>query len=480
MVFSSIPFLFLFLPAFLAVYYLSPRRLQNPAALAASLAFYAWGAPRLVFYLAAACALDYGAGRLLAIHDGRPNVRRRIAAAAVSLNVAFLLYFKYANFFVAELNGVVQAAGGVPWVWTEVALPIGISFFTFHRVSYLMDVYRRVTEPARSYADYLLYVVLFPQLIAGPIVRYRDVAGDLTARSHGLQMFFDGLCRFFLGLAKKILIANVLGETADKVFAIPAASVPGAFAWLGILAYAFQIYFDFSGYSDMAIGLAAMIGIRFPENFRDPYAARSITEFWRRWHISLSTFMRDYVYIPLGGGRAGPIRTYVNLWIVFLLSGLWHGASWNFVLWGAYHGLFLVCEKRLGLRRLEKIPGALAVGATFLVAIFGWVLFRAPDLPFALRFASRLLGWPVEIPPAVPTPWQAVVGARGLFTLAVAAFFSFLPAWGGLERVRDHLRTSLSPDARNAWSFVGLLLLGVLSVAYLSGSAFNPFIYFRF
>lgn len=480
MVFSSVAFVFLFLPAFVSFYYLSPLRLRNGVALAASLVFYAWGAPRLVFYLIGACGIDYGASRVLSRAGESSGARRAVATIAIALNLALLVYFKYANFFVQELSRVLELLGAGPIPWNDVALPIGISFFTFHRVSYLVDVYRKVTPPARSYGDYLLYVVLFPQLIAGPIVRYHEVESDIAHRRHSLESFFGAMPRFAQGLAKKVLLANVLGEVADRVFGLAPLSLPASHAWIGLVCYAFQIYFDFSGYSDMAIGLAGMIGIRFPENFNHPYISRSITEFWHRWHITLSTFMRDYLYIPLGGNRRGPVRTFLNLWTVFILSGLWHGASWNFVLWGAYHGFFLVTDKLWWLGRVEKLPKALGIAATFLIVLFGWLLFRAPDLPFAVCFAGRMLGLADRVPGEFPIPGSLLIGARARLTLGIAALLSFVPVSESLRSLRDWWTTGTSPETRAALGFSGVLALCFLSLSYLSNSAFNPFIYFRF
>jgi alginate O-acetyltransferase complex protein AlgI len=468
MVFSSVLFLFAFLPAFLAIYYLSPGRLKNYAALAGSLVFYAWGAPKLVFYLAVSCIVDYAASRMMARSWSRASTPKWIAAAAIAANVGLLAYFKYANFFVHEVNRLFSGLGIAPVAWSEVALPIGISFFTFHRVSYVVDVYRKVTPPARRYADYLLYVVLFPQLIAGPIVRYHEVADAIVSRAHTLESFFDGMVRFAVGLGKKVLLANVLGATADRVFGAPPGSLPALHAWLGIVCYTFQIYFDFSGYSDMALGLAKMVGINFPENFNRPYLSRTVTEFWRRWHISLSSFMKDYLYIPLGGSRGGRARTYFNLWIVFLVSGFWHGASWNFLLWGAYHGFFLVADRLFWGERVRKIPRGVAVAFTFVVVLFGWVLFRSPDLGFALRYAGRMTGLLGMEPGGSPIPWDSLATPHALFTLAVAALISFLPA-----RV-------VPAHAGNGLKFAGVLAVTLLSVSYLCSSSFNPFIYFRF
>jgi alginate O-acetyltransferase complex protein AlgI len=480
MVFSSLIFLFIFLPAFLGIYYLTPGRFKNYTALAASLLFYAWGAPWLVFYLAASCIIDYLASRLMVRSWSRPSTATWIMAAAITANLSLLIYFKYANFFVREVNLIFSHLGVAPIAWSEVALPIGISFFTFHRVSYVVDVYRKVTPPARRYADYLLYVVLFPQLIAGPIVRYHDVSDSIVSRTHSLESFFEGVFRFVVGLGKKVLLANVVGEAADRVFGAPPGSLHPFQAWLGIVCYAFQIYFDFSAYSDMAVGLARMMGIPFPENFNLPYISRNITEFWRRWHISLSSFMRDYLYFPLGGSRSGRARTYFNLWVVFLISGLWHGASWNFILWGAYHGLFLAADKMFWLAAERKLPKAISVALTFTIVLFGWVLFRSPDLGSAIRYAGRMTGLTGVDPVASPIPWRELAGPRTLFTLALAALISFLPAWDGFPRLRERWAVRVPTDAMDGLKFASVMLVTVLSVSYLCNSGYNPFIYFRF
>jgi len=480
MVFSSVTFLCLFLPVFLGVYYVCPGRWKNSVALLASLVFYAWGAPKLVFYLAAACAADYAASRFIAANRGHPSRARTIVAVTLAANIALLVYFKYANFFVHEANRAFAFLGRPPLAWTDVALPIGISFFTFHRVSYIVDVYRGVTGPAKSYRDYLLYVVLFPQLIAGPIIRYHDVADEISLRSHSLELFFEGVWRFSLGLGKKVLVANVLGEAADRIFDAPLSSLPASRAWAGILCYSFQIYFDFSGYSDMALGLAKMMGIHFRENFDRPYISQSITEFWRRWHMSLSSFMKDYLYIPLGGSRRGPGRTYLNLWIVFLISGFWHGASWNFLLWGAYHGLFLVVDKLFWSEAVKRLPKAAAVAITFLVVMFGWILFRSPDLTHAVVYAGRMLGLTKAVPAAPAPAGQDVLTTRILATLLLAAAISFLPAWDGVERLRRAGRERLPGGALAAVRFACVTLLMLVSASYLATSSFNPFIYFRF
>ena len=477
MIFSSLTFLFVFLPLTLAAYYACPARHRNAVALAASLLFYAWGAPRFVIVLAASSLLDYALSRGLPPGRGAPAGRRGMLALAVVLNLGLLLYFKYANFFVAELNGWLARFGAEPLAWTAVALPIGISFFTFQKVSYLVDVYRGTARVARNAADYLLYVILFPQLIAGPIVRYHDVALQLEHREYVRERFFTGILRFGQGLGKKELVANTLAVVADAAFGAPPGSLPCAWAWLGVVAYAFQIYFDFSGYSDMAIGLGRLLGIEFLENFNRPYISRSITEFWRRWHISLSNFMREYLYVPLGGNRVGTGRTYLNLWIVFLVSGFWHGAAWNFVAWGAFHGFFLSMDKLTRNTRLARAPAWAGIPATFILVLFSWVLFRADTLAHAMAYMHCMLAGPASGPAATPA---FVPGLRHLAMLAAAFVLCFGPA------VKSHpfdfmrLEPARATPRQAAVRFAAALFLLGWSASVLATSSFNPFIYFRF
>lgn len=479
MVFSSLIFLFVFLPMLLAAYYAAPSRWKNAVLLAASYVFYAWGAPRFVMVLLGSSLVDYCIGRLLGSPEfGKDASRRRLLALSIVTNVGLLAYFKYANFFVGQANGALTTLGMSTVSWTAVALPVGISFFTFHKVSYLVDVYRGIVKPARSLTNYLLYIVSFPQLIAGPIIRYHDVAEQLVTRAHTSARFLSGVHRFCAGLGKKVLIANVLGEVADRCFGAQAGPPASGDAWLGVLCYSFQIFFDFSGYSDMAIGLGRMFGFEFLENFRHPYIAQSFTEFWRRWHISLSNWMREYLYVPLGGNRGVPWRNYLNLWIVFVLSGFWHGAAWNFVVWGMYHGLFLTLDKVFGRGISRKVPGWVAMPSTFLLVMFGWVFFRSDTLGGALRYlgAMFVFGGGKCAPVAGHFEW----GTRELITLVVAAALSFWPIVGerlaansGWDRVRG---TPWAVPAR----FITSMILLLLSASSLVAGHFNPFIYFRF
>ncbi len=374
MSFAAPLFLWFFMPATLVAYWLLPR-FRNGIVAVASLVFYAWGAGAYTLLLLSAIVVNYAAGRVL---DRIERRRAAVLVAAVAWNLSILAVWKYAGFATGQLRAL--GLEGVPLV--ELALPIGISFFTFHHISYVVDVYRRSTPAQTSVVGFVTYIAMFPQLVAGPIVRYHEISGQLAKPVEG--GLAAGFPRFALGLAKKVVIADSLAPIADAAFA-PGAEMSTVTAWVGALAYTLQIYFDFSGYSDMAIGLGLMIGFRLPENFDRPYSAHSITDFWRRWHMSLSRWFRDYVYIPLGGNRHGPWKTYRNLLTVFVLCGLWHGADWTFLVWGLYHGVLLVAERVLRFR-----PGRLV---TLLLVVFGWVVFRAESMPAAWRMLGAMVTW---------------------------------------------------------------------------------------
>ncbi len=483
MVFSSLVFLFYFLPITLAAYYLAPARARNAVALVASFIFYAWGAPQVAMLLPFSCWADYAIARRIAAPGVSARAQRGWLALAIALNLALLLYYKYANFAVEQINAVLGWFGGHPLAWTKIELPIGISFFTFQKITYVMDVRRGTARPARNFWDYLLYVLLFPQLIAGPIARYHDVAGQLERRDHTARRFLSGVTRFCVGLARKVLIANPLGEAAEFAFGLDPAARSTSVALYGAACYAFQIYFDFAGYSDMAVGLGRMLGIEYVENFRFPYLARNFTEFWRRWHISLSNFMRDYLYIPLGGNRVAPWRAYVNLWIVFLLSGFWHGAAWSFVVWGAYHGLFLSLDKLLQRTRWSRMPNAIAIPLNFILVTVGWVFFRAESLGGALAYLRALFGGGAA-GAAAAVPPEHLVNARTVTALIVAALASVLPGLVG-PRARAALARIFAAEDESAFAatllrFAVCVVLLILSAGALAVSGFNPFIYYRF
>ena len=392
MIFASSLFLFLFLPLTLTGYFLiRPNQpyLRNLFLLLMSLIFYAWGEPVYVFLMIGSIIMNYTTGVLLHLQRQKsPRIftEKRILYICIVGNLGLLFYFKYANFFINNLNGILQNLSIPTISYSEIPLPIGISFFTFQAMSYVIDVYRKETDVQFNPINCALYVSLFPQLIAGPIVRYHDVAQQIVSRTVARSQFSSGIQRFIFGLAKKTMLANPLGEVADKIFAVPVHEVTTSMAWLGIICYTLQVYFDFSGYSDMAIGLGRLFGFEFLENFNYPYIAESMRDFWRRWHISLSTWFRDYLYIPLGGNRGSSLRTYLNLWTVFLLCGLWHGASWNFIIWGALHGASLVIERIGWHKYLDRLWRPLRHLYTLGIVMIGWVFFRSESLSHAIHY----------------------------------------------------------------------------------------------
>ncbi len=472
-VFSSIPFLLYFLPVFLLAYTLVPGNWRNAVVLLFSVIFYAWGAPFFIFILVASTITDFYLVR--ALHRSTtPSGRKGLLLTSLGLNLGLLAYFKYANFFVENVNGLLTAAGLETVGWTTVALPIGISFYTFQTLTYAIDVYRREHAPLERVSDYLLYIMSFPQMIAGPIVRYHEVADQLRERSASAEDKLQGFFRFTLGLAKKVFIANVLGQQADAIFASEAGVPDLPTAWLGAIAYAGQIYYDFAGYSDMAIGLGRMMGFRFPENFNSPYVATSITEFWRRWHITLGRWMRDYLYIPLGGNRVpSAARLYFNLWVVFLLSGLWHGASWNFVIWGAYHGLFLALDRLFLQQWLTRAGRWPAILLTCFLVVVGWVFFRLETFTEAVDYLSVMFGgrW-TGLPQASAKFW---------WTLGI----SLLGAWAvrlpGGSQLQAYTYERLTYSRRQTAVLLGLSLVTFFfACAVITSQGFNPFIYFRF
>ena len=469
MVFSTPTFLFLFLPLVLWAYLLLPRRGKNLLLLAASLFFYAWGERWVVLVMLLSILGNYFLAR-------QRNIN---LVAAVGFNLGLLFVFKYANFFVDSfLFGLIE----IP----VITLPIGISFFTFQALSYVIDVHRGDAPRQRNPIDFALYIALFPQLIAGPIVRYLDVAEQIVHRTESWSKFSQGVERFIFGLAKKMLFANTAAEVADKIFALPLTDITPGLAWLGTACYTIQIYFDFSGYSDMAIGLGLMFGFRYLENFRHPYIARSITGFWRRWHISLSTWFRDYLYIPLGGNRKSPARTYLNLFLVFFLCGLWHGASWTFVAWGIYHGLLLIVERLWLGEFLTKIPRILQHVYALLAVMVGWVLFRAETFEQAQVFVLALVGISGSPSPLAMNA-REYLDPQLIIVLVVGTFCSTpilsqaLRSWR--ERTNpEHPASRLPWSAQMGETALTLLLLVLLTLctSKMALGTYNPFIYFRF
>jgi len=476
MVFASPVFLFLFLPATLVAYWVFPGRFRKAVLLVASLVFYAWGEARYVPLIVGSIAFNWWIG--IGIADAADaRSRKRRAVAGVAGNLLVLALFKYANFAVANLNAIAPVLSVAPISVATIPLPLGISFFTFHAISYIVDVFKRTASAQRGVAEFALYILLFPQLIAGPIIRYRDIAAQLHAPQPSVSEFAYGTRRFILGLGKKLLIANTLGRTADDIFALPGAELSAPVAWLGLVCYALQIYFDFSGYSDMAIGLMRMFGFRILENFNYPYIAASVREFWRRWHISLSNWFRDYLYVPLGGNRKGAARAYANLVVVFVLCGLWHGASWTFVLWGAWHGVFLVLERAFLGRTLERRRWA-AHAYTIGVVLGAWVLFRCNSLAQAADYYMALAG--LSGADATRYPVGRYLDGLLVTTLIVATIFAMpvgRQAATRFDRALQQSRAAVAAiTAESAW----LALVFVASAATLAAGTYNPFIYFRF
>jgi alginate O-acetyltransferase complex protein AlgI len=476
MLFSEPSFLFFFLPAVLLAYFLAGPKVRDLVLLAFSLGFYAWGEGIYVLVLCVSILLNWACGLAAGRADG--SSRGPVVAAVVG-NLLLLVGFKYTNFLVENLNLVLTGWHLSPLRISRVHLPIGISFFAFQGMSYVIDVHRRACPPQRSLIKLAMYKSFFPQLIAGPIVRYVDVAPQIESRTVTLDGFAEGIRRFTLGLGKKMIIANVVARPADLIFALPAAQLSGGLAWIGIVGYALQIYFDFSAYSDMAIGLGRMFGFRFLENFDYPYVATSMTEFWRRWHISLSSWFRDYLYIPLGGNRVSPARRMLNLLVVFLLCGLWHGASWSFVVWGLFHGTFLILERVPALRALRAPWRPVRHAYVLLVVLVSWVFFRADTLTAAIGFLGALFGLarPTEVVPGARMFVDAqVVVAAALGVVGSAPVFPALRRW--FERV-EVARSSVATPLE-AVRLAGLLGVFVYAVSLMAAGSYSPFIYFRF
>ncbi len=473
MVFSSPVFLFLFLPFVLAGYFLVRIELRNPLLLLASLLFYAWGEPKYVAVMLASVLVNYLLGLWVDRTDAVSG-RKALIVTAVALNLGLLAYYKYAGFLIANLNALLGWAHQPQVPVPAVDLPLGISFFTFHALSYVIDVYRRQAPAQKNIFLTALYISFFPQLIAGPIVRYHEISNQLRSRVVLLEDLAIGVRRFTLGLGKKILIANTLAITADAIFKLGPSELTTRVAWLGVTCYALQIYFDFSGYSDMAIGLARLFGFHFPENFNYPYTARSMTDFWRRWHQSLSRWFRDYLYVPLGGNRGSPARTYLNLMVVFFLCGLWHGASWNFVIWGLLHGFFLVVERVLPSRPLSPAVRSLGHLYVLVAVLIAWVFFRANTLPEALAFLKAMFGAGAAAASAhryldTETVMALVAGALGSWPL--------LPL---LDKLRERLRSPVSQLGLSLCGTGALACIFLACAMRLSAGTYNPFIYFRF
>ena len=472
MVFSSFVFLLAFLPIVLLLYYLCPARLRNLVLLVFSLVFYAWGEPVYVLIMLFSIVFDYANGRLIEHFKNKNCPGKAKAALIVDLcgNLAILGFFKYTDFVIGSINSITGAGLSL----LHIALPIGISFYTFQTMSYTIDVYRGEVAAQKNILTFATYVTLFPQLIAGPIVQYKTIAEQMEHRKENTSDFSEGIHRFMIGLGKKVLIANNIGALGDAIAVLPVDGLAAGTAWLGALAYTFQIYFDFSGYSDMAIGLGKMFGFHFLENFNYPYISKSITEFWRRWHISLSSWFKEYVYIPLGGNRCKIAKQIRNILVVWMLTGIWHGANWNYVLWGCYYGALLLIEKLVLKKVLNRLPGIIQRIYTMFFVVIGWIIFKCEDMAYGISYLKAMFGgfgqglWNNET-------IYLLGNYAVLFVLAILGS-TMLPKKAAGVVLGGRKRTW----AENVIYIAFYAVIFFVSVAYLVDATYNPFLYFRF
>lgn len=475
MVFSSAIFIMLFLPLFLLTYYLTPKRFHSHIIVLGSYVFYGWWRVDFVAMMAGISIFSYLISKKIV--SSERNSKKWLALGVVG-NLITLGYFKYFNFGIDSMNALMGYTGHEGFTAWHVILPIGISFHIFQAISYLIDIYRKDVQPAEKFIDFMAFSSLFPQLIAGPVIRYKDLEAQFRSRVHSWDKFNEGAIRFAMGFCKKVFIADTLAPIADSAFALSDPSMMDS--WLGILAYTGQLYFDFSGYSDMAIGIALMMGFRFPENFNHPYISRSITEFWRRWHISLSTWLRDYLYIPLGGNRKGKTRTYINLVLTMVLGGFWHGANWTFVLWGAWHGGIMAAERAMGSKKEAPYPRFIALPLTLLFVLIGWVLFRAHSVSAAFDMYAGMIGLN-GMGLADDLTWQ--ITNFQILTLVLAYIIIFMPLLGRRNGIP---KPAAGPEGAT-WAFglsparqIVIAALFTLAVCKLIAQSFSPFLYFQF
>lgn len=465
MLFSSMTFIFLFLPIISVLYWLSGREYKNYILLFASILFYAWGEPKYLMIMLMTIIINYVGALLI---DKYKKYKKLILIGTILSDLSFLFYFKYFNFVMTNIN--IAFGADIPFL--DVIMPIGISFYTFQALSYVIDVYRGEVAVQRRLDKIALYICLFPQLIAGPIIKYHDIKNQIDNRNESFDKVVYGVKRFIIGLAKKMLIANTMGAVADKIFALPVNEFGTSVAWIGAIAYTFQIFYDFSGYSDMAIGLGSMFGFKFLENFNYPYISKSITEFWRRWHISLSTWFKEYLYIPLGGNRVAKLKMYMNLFIVFLATGFWHGAEWTFIIWGLWHGFFIIMEKLTGW---HKKQGSIRLAITqhlytILVFVFGWVMFRSDNISYAWQYFKNMFGL-IKNHNITYTLGYYINGMEIL--MFIVAIICSVPVF---KNIALPVANKYKHIALNSF----IMLLFVLSVCVIAASTYNPFIYFRF
>ncbi len=472
MLFSSMTFIGLFLPLLCAVYLLIKNKYHNAILLIASLIFYAWGEPKFLAIMLLSIIINYCGALIIDKYEG---ARKKVALViTIILNLGGLIYFKYINFIIDNINLIFH--GHIDFI--KITLPLGISFYTFQAISYIIDVYRGECKAQKNIYKLALFICLFPQLIAGPILKYHDIAEQIDSRVVNFEKVDEGVKRFIVGLSKKMLIANTMGFVADKIFTQAPDNFSPLVAWIGSISYSFQLFFDFSGYSDMAIGLGLIFGFRFMENFNYPYISKSITEFWRRWHISLSTWFKEYVYIPLGGNRKGKIKQLRNLWIVFLLTGIWHGASWNFIVWGLWHGFFIILEKVSGIANNteNKITNFCKHIYCILVFIIGWVIFRAENLSYALTYIKNMFGL-VKVHDVEYL--LSYYGGRYEILIGIIALICSIPLFAKY-REKFQYDGSLKRKVANLFINICLICLLIFSLSAIAASTYNPFIYFRF
>ena len=468
MVFSSLIFLFVFLPIVLLIYYISPRPLKNFVILLFSLIFYAWGEPKFIFLIILSILINYIGALQIVKNSSDTEKRKFIFITLLLIDISILFFFKYYGFIISSIGSLF----GIDLVIRDIPLPLGISFYTFQQISYIIDVYTKKTKVQKNLINFAAYITMFPQLIAGPIVKYNDIESQLKNRNENLTQFSSGVHRFIIGLGKKVLLANSIGALWSEIKVIPLNEISILTSWIGIIAFALQIYFDFSGYSDMAIGLAKMFGFEFLENFNYPYISKSVTEFWRRWHISVGTWFREYLYIPLGGNKKGNLIQIRNLFVVWFTTGLWHGASFNFIAWGIYFGVILFIEKIIFKNILNKLPSFLCHIYTLILVLIGWVIFDMNTLSSAMEYISIMFGLSNNL----------VVDKLSLFILSnniVILLIGIICSTTLLPNVFKKLRCSLKKS--NIFIIISMyLIIFILSISYLVGESFNPFLYFRF
>ena len=467
MVFSSLTFMFLFLPIVLIIYYILPKQLKNLLILAANLFFYAWGEPIYVLIMILSTLIDYLAGLFIHKFEGKRSLQRVALLISLVMNISLLGVFKYSGFIIDNINGLF----GTDFANPNLPLPIGISFFTFQSMSYTIDMYLGKIKVQKNIISFATFVTLFPQLVAGPIVRYDDVAAELDNRSVTVDCLYEGILKFITGVGKKVLIANNIGMMWTTVKAMDTSEMSALTAWLGIIAFTFQIYFDFSGYSDMAVGLGKMMGFNFPENFNYPYQSKSVSEFWRRWHITLGSWFKSYIYFPLGGSRKGKGRTIFNLAVVWLVTGIWHGASWNFILWGVMYGVMIILEKLFLGKLLEKLPWFFQWLYTMLLVVLGWVLFDTADLATAGNYIATMFG-----ASGIGVDNQAWYLLLNYGTMLVLCFFSSSDAF---KRLVGMAKAKFPRLVNYATPFCKIAVM-FIATAYLVDATYNPFLYFNF